>query len=181
MLRRRLRSGFWIPPMTAAKKSPAPRHPAAGKDIFDSPPGSVDEIITLFYLGYRAGVAGPGRVLDKLGFGRPHHRILYVVARHPGIAIAGLIGTLAVSRQALHRPLRDLTEQGYVAQKPAPTNRRLALLTLTPKGAALEARLTDLQYQAFAKAFAATGPEAEQQWKAVMRALASQVRPAFTV
>jgi DNA-binding MarR family transcriptional regulator len=181
MLRRRIPSGFRVPPMKATKKQPAPRDPAAGRDIFDSPPGSVDEIITLFYLGYRAGVAGPGRVLDKLGFGRPHHRILYVVARHPGIAIAGLIETLAVSRQALHRPLGDLVKQGYVAQKAAPTNRRLALLTLTPKGAALESKLTDLQYQAFAKAFAATGPEAEQHWKAVMRALADQVRPAFTV
>ena len=167
--------------MTAAKKNPVPRNPSAGRNIFDSPRGSVDETISLFYLGYRAGVAGPGRVLDKLGFGRPHHRILYVVARRPGIAIAGLIETLAVSRQALHRPLGDLVKQGYVVQKAAPTNRRLAMLTLTPKGAALEARLTDLQYQAFAKAFAATGPDAEQQWKAVMRALAEQVRPAITV
>lgn len=167
--------------MTVAKKSPAPRIPVPRRDILDSLRGSVDETISLFYLGYRAGVAGPGRVLDKLGFGRPHHRILYVVARQPGIAIGSLIEMLAVSRQALHRPLRDLVAQGYVAQKAAPTNRRLALLTLTPKGAALESKLTDLQYQAFAKAFAATGPEAEQHWKAVMRALADQVRPAFTV
>jgi DNA-binding MarR family transcriptional regulator len=162
--------------MTARKKTVIPR-----TGLLNPPGGSVDETIALFYLGYRAGVAGPGRVLDKLGFGRPHHRILYVVARQPGIAIAGLIDMLAVSRQALHRPLRDLVAQGYVAQKPSPTNRRLALLTLTAKGAALESKLTDLQYQAFAKAFAAVGPEAEQQWKAVMRALAEQVRPAFSV
>lgn len=144
-------------------------------------PRGVHETIALFYLGYRAGVAGPGRVLDKLGFGRPHHRVLYVVARQPDISIARLIDMLAVSRQALHRPLRDLITQGYIAQKPSPSNRRLALLTLTAKGVALESKLTDLQYQAFAKAFAAAGPEAEQQWKKVMRALAEQVRPAFTV
>jgi DNA-binding MarR family transcriptional regulator len=172
--------------MTAAKKSPLPRHPAprnaaSRHDLLDSSRGSVDETISLFYLGYRAGVAGPKKVLDKLGFGRPHHRVLYVVARQPGIAIASLIDLLEVSRQALHRPMRDLFAQGYLVQKPSPTNRRLALLTLTPKGAALESRLTDLQYDAFAKAFAAAGPEAEQQWKAVMRALAEQVRPAFTV
>ncbi|WP_341898553.1 MarR family transcriptional regulator [Ferrovibrio terrae] len=141
----------------------------------------MDETIALFYLGYRAGVAGPKRVLDKLGFGRPHHRILFVVARQPGIAIASLIEMLEVSRQALHRPLGDLVKQGYVAQKAAPTNRRLAMLSLTPKGAALESKLTELQAQAFAKAFAVTGPDAEQQWKAVMRALAEQVRPAITV
>lgn len=162
--------------MTASKKSPAPR-----QTILDSPRGSVDETIALFYLGYRAGVAGPKRVLDKLGFGRPHHRILFVVARQPGIAITSLIDMLEVSRQALHRPLGDLVKQGYVAQKAAPANRRLAMLALTPKGAALESKLTELQYQAFAKAFAAAGPDAEQQWKAVMRALAEQVRPAVTV
>lgn len=162
--------------MTAAKKTPASRH-----DILESSRGSVDETISLFYLGYRAGVAGPKKVLDKLGFGRPHHRVLYVVARRPGIAITNLIDMLEVTRQALHRPMRDLIAQGYLLQKPAPTNRRLALLTLTPKGAALESKLTELQYDAFAKAFAAAGPEAERQWKAVMRVLAEQVRPAFTV
>jgi DNA-binding MarR family transcriptional regulator len=167
--------------MTAAKKSSASRSPATRHDLLESSRGSVDETIALFYLGYRAGVAGPKKVLDKLDFGRPHHRILYVVARRPGIAIANLIDLLEVSRQALHRPMRDLIAQGYLVQKPAPTNRRLTLLSLTPKGAALESKLTDLQYEAFAKAFAATGPEAEQQWKAVMRALAEQVRPAFTV
>lgn len=173
--------------MTAPKKSPTAPKPsgkgaASRASVLDSAPrGSVHETISLFYLGYRAGVAGPKRVLDKLDFGRPHHRILYVVARQPGIAITGLIDMLEVSRQALHRPLGDLVKQGYVAQKPAPTNRRLALLTLTPKGAALESRLTDLQYQAFAAAFAAAGPDAEQHWKDVMRALAGQVRPAITV
>jgi DNA-binding MarR family transcriptional regulator len=167
--------------MTAAKKPLPPRSPAPLRDAADSARGSVDETISLFYLGYRAGVAGPKKVLDKLDFGRPHHRILYVVARRPGIAITNLIDLLEVSRQALHRPMRDLIAQGYLVQKPAPTNRRLTLLTLTPKGAALESRLTDLQYDAFARAFAAAGPEAEQHWKAVMRALSEQVRPAFTV
>lgn len=168
--------------MTAAKKPPAPRKPTPRdpvprRDFLDSLRGSVDETISLFYLGYRAGTDAPNRVLDKLGFGRPHHRILYVIARQPGIAIANLIDLLAVSRQALHRPLGDLIKQGYVTQKPAPNNRRLALLTLTPKGAALENKLTGLQYQTFASAFAAAGPEAERQWKAVMRALADQVQP----
>jgi DNA-binding MarR family transcriptional regulator len=168
--------------MPAAKKSPAPKQsPGPRTDVLDSSRGPVDETISLFYLGYRAGVAGPKRILDKLDFGRPHHRILYVVARQPGIAIGGLIEMLEVSRQALHRPLGDLVKQGYVAQKPAPANRRLALLTLTPKGTALESKLTDLQYAAFAKAFAAAGPDAERHWKAVMRALADQVRPAITV
>lgn len=168
--------------MTVAKRTPSPpRGTAARHDILASSRGSVDETISLFYLGYRAGVAGPKKVLDKLGFGRPHHRVLYVVARRPGIAIASLIDMLEVTRQALHRPMRDLIAQGYLVQKPAPTNRRLTLLTLTPKGAALESKLTDLQYDAFARAFAATGPEAEQQWKAVMRALAEQVRPAITI
>lgn len=166
--------------MPAPKKNTAPQSPRG--HLLDSPlQGSVHETISLFYLGYRAGVAGPKKMLDKLEFGRPHHRVLYVVARRPGISITSLIDLLEVSRQALHRPMRDLIEQGYLAQKPAPTNRRIALLTLTPKGAALESKLTELQYEAFAKAFAAAGPEAERQWKAVMRALAEQVRPAFTV
>ncbi len=166
--------------MPAPKKNTASQSPR-GSLLDASSRGAVDETISLFYLGYRAGVAGPKKVLDKLDFGRPHHRVLYVVARHPGISIASLIDLLEVSRQALHRPLGELVKQGYVAQKPAPTNRRLALLTLTPKGAALESKLTELQYDAFAKAFAAAGPDAEQHWKAVMRALAEQVRPAFTV
>ena len=140
-----------------------------------APPGAVEETISVFYYGYRAGVAGPEKILQRLGFGRPHHRILYVLARQPGIGLTALVGLLKVSRQALHRPLRDLIDQGYVVQKPAPANRRITQLTLTPKGTALEAKLTSAQYETFARAFAETGPEAERHWKAVMRALAAQV------
>lgn len=157
--------------MPAAKKETITRN-----DMLDSLRGGADEIITLFYLGYRAGTDAPNKLLDKLGFGRPHHRVLFLVARQPGITITNLIDLLGVSRQALHRPLRELVAQGYMNQKPAPTNRRLAVLTLTPKGAALEAKLTGTQYETFARAFAATGPESEKHWKAVMRALAMQAR-----
>lgn len=140
-----------------------------------TPPGAVEETISVFYYGYRAGVAGPEKILQRLGFGRPHHRILYVVARQPGIGLSMLVDLLKVSRQALHRPLRELIDQGYVVQRPAPANRRIAELTLTAKGTGLEAKLTSAQYESFAKAFATAGPESERHWKAVMRALAAQV------
>ena len=53
------------------------------------------------------------------GLGRVHHRILYFVARSPGIAVNALLGVLDVSKQALHAPLRELVDKGLIAATPA--------------------------------------------------------------
>ncbi len=135
------------------------------------PPPPVDPSALLFF-AFRALTAEPDRVLAERGLSRVHHRILYVVARNPGLRIGELLATLRVSKQALNRPLRELSRLGLVAATTPAHNRRARELRLTDPGERLERRLTAAQRRRFARAFSAAGAGAERGWRDVMRRLA---------
>ncbi len=129
--------------------------------------------IELMHFGYRAMVAKPDRVLAARGLSRVHHRILYFVARLPRPSVNELLRTLAVSKQALNGPLRDLYAQQLIAFERAAEDARVKRLALTPAGRRLEGRLSALQRQQFEAVFAAAGPTAEAGWRAAMALLAA--------
>lgn len=131
------------------------------------------EAIEQLYFAYRAFTAPPDRILQQRGLGRVHHRILYFVGHRPGITVNGLCQTLAVTKQALHAPLRHLLSQGLVTMQPAAHDRRVRCLELTPAGRALEARLTATQLELLRAAFAAAGMAAATGWLATTAALAA--------
>jgi DNA-binding MarR family transcriptional regulator len=133
-----------------------------------------DEAIELVYFAWRELVAEPDRLLARRKLNRVHHRILYCIARGPGITIGGLCRVLDVSKQAVHQPLAALIDAGFVARMIEPTNRRVRRLSLTSRGAQLEERLAAAQRVRFERAFRAAGPTAEAQWREVMRLLAEQ-------
>src|SRR6185369_13846420 len=95
-------------------------------------PDQLRRAIELLFFAYREFTDRPDRILDRRGLARPHHRILYFVGRHPGLSVGGLLEILAVSKQALSAPLRQLTEMGLVALAADPEDRRVRRLTLTP-------------------------------------------------
>jgi DNA-binding transcriptional ArsR family regulator len=68
--------------------------------------------------------------LATLGLSRPHHRILYVVARHPDISIGALIEVLGISKQAVNRPLGLLLQRKLLTSKRSPEQHRSKLLRL---------------------------------------------------
>jgi DNA-binding MarR family transcriptional regulator len=134
----------------------------------------LEESIELFFFAYRAFTSRPDRMLEQRGLGRVHHRILHFVGRNPQIAVNALLGILGVSKQALNAPLRQLIEMKLVTVEFAEHDRRVKQLSLTTTGRQLEQQLTGTQMKHLAATFAATGPEAEQAWRAVMRALPAQ-------
>lgn len=129
------------------------------------------EAIELFYFAYRQFTSGPDRILERRGLGRVHHRILYFVGRHPGIGVNKLLEILAVSKQALNAPLRQLLEMKLVTSTSATHDRRVRQLRLTAEGQKLEAQLTGTQIKGLAQAFGAAGPSAEAGWRKAMRAM----------
>ena len=131
----------------------------------------LQQAIEQFYFAYRAFTAVPDRILQDLGLGRVHHRILYFVGRNPGLNINELLQVLSVSKQALNAPLRRLTELGLVEVKTARHDRRVRQLSLSRKGKTLEARLTRLQLDHLARAFSSSGTAAAEGWISVMQAL----------
>lgn len=133
---------------------------------------SLRRAIEELYFGYRAFTALPDKVLAERGLGRTHHRVLYFVRRDPGISVGELLAVLRVTKQAVHRPIKDLEERGLVSVAGDRTDRRVRRLSVTPDGAELEAQLTAAQMRLLDRAFRGLGEPAEAHWHEVMRRLA---------
>jgi DNA-binding MarR family transcriptional regulator len=125
----------------------------------------------LLFFGYRDFTGGADRILEELGMGRAHHRVLHFVGRRPGITVGDLLAILAITKQSLGRVLTPLVEEGYVTQAPGRSDRRQRLLTLAPKGLALEQRLFECQREHVMRAYREAGPVAVEGFRKVMRGL----------
>ena len=136
--------------------------------------GGYDEAIELIYFAWRELVGEPDRLLARRGLSRVHHRIIYCIARAPGITIGGLCRVLGVSKQAVHLPLASLIDADLVVRTVDPTNRRVRRLSLTTRGVQLEERLAAVQRVRFERAFREAGPIAERHWRDVMKLLAAR-------
>lgn len=126
------------------------------------------EAIEDFFFGYRTFTALPDRLLAERGLGRTHHRILHFVRRDDGLSIGALLDILGITKQALHRPVKDLESQGLIVIAPDAADRRVRRLTITDDGRALEAELTDAQMCLLDNTFRQAGEGAEAAWRAVM-------------
>lgn len=125
----------------------------------------------LLFFGYRDFTAGADAVLAELGMGRAHHRVLHFVGRRPGITVGELLGILGITKQSLGRVLTPLVEGGHVRASAGRNDRRQRLLSLTPKGAALERQLFERQREQVVRAYREAGPVAVEGFRRVMRGL----------
>lgn len=126
-------------------------------DIISNAPLKDDEaaaLVELLFFAYRDFVADPDGILEGLGFGRAHHRVLHFVGRDPGMTVAQLLDILQITKQSLARVLKELLEKGYVVQQSGVEDRRQRLLSLTDKGEALWRDLIAPQTRRFRRAVA---------------------------
>jgi len=115
-------------------------------------------LIELLFFAYRDFVSDPDAVLEQLGFGRAHHRVVHFVGRNPGMTVAQLLDILRITKQSLSRVLKDLIDQGFVYQLEGETDRRQRLLYLTASGEDLRARLMAPQMSRMRRAFTEASP-----------------------
>ena len=85
----------------------------AGHAVPDDPYWYVEAL----FFAYRDFTSDPDRILNEIGFGRAHHRVLHFVHRYPGMRVADLLEILQITKQSLARVLRELIKEGYVAQR----------------------------------------------------------------
>jgi len=121
------------------------------------------DLIELFFFAYRDFVGDADRLLEKLEFGRAHHRVLHFVDRRPGLTITELLEILGITKQSLARVLKDLVEGGYIETQSGVTDRRQRLLFPTIRGRSLSRDLLHLQSERFARAFTELGDGARQR------------------
>ena len=126
-----------------------------------------------FFLGYQAFTAKADEMLARRGLGRVHHRILFFIARYPGLSVKQLLSALGVSKQALNIPLRQLLEMQLVQSVTAADDKRKRLLGFTAEGAKLELALRREQAKLLRRVFDETGEAAVHGWLAVNQALAN--------
>ncbi|MFT8244391.1 MarR family winged helix-turn-helix transcriptional regulator [Roseomonas sp. BN140053] len=125
----------------------------------------------LLFFGYRDFTRDADVLLEQLGLGRAHHRVLHFVGRRPGLTVGELLGILGITKQSLGRVLGALLEQGYVTQAPGRADRRQRLLSLTESGRMLERQLFDKQRDTVMRAYREAGPAAVDGFRRVMRGL----------
>jgi DNA-binding MarR family transcriptional regulator len=92
------------------------------------------DVMGLFYFAYRDFVGDADALLERQGFGRAHHRVLYFVNLKPGMPVADLLDILKITKQSLARVLRQLIDNGYIEQKTGHADRRQRMLHATEKG-----------------------------------------------
>lgn len=130
-----------------------------------------------FFFGYQAFTAKPDEILARRGLSRVHHRILFFIARYPGLSVKQLLGYLGVSKQALNTPLRQLLEMHLVESVAADNDKRKRLLGLTGDGAKLEQALRREQVKLLDRVFKESGEMAVRNWLAVNQALGNAHQP----
>lgn len=132
------------------------------------------DLIELLFFAYRDFVGDPDQVLEKLRFGRAHHRVLHFVNRNPGMKVAELLDVLKITKQSLGRVLKQLIDEGYVVQKAGANDRRQRLLYATAAGEALATKLAGLQALRIKRVLAELGPDTRETAR---RFLAGMIDP----
>ena len=104
----------------------------------------IRKIIELIFFSYRDFTSGPDEILDKINFGRAHHRVIYFVGKREQITIRNLLSILQITKQSLSRVLNQLVKEKYIIVSPG-NDKRTKNLSLTKKGMELEEKLTNIQ------------------------------------
>ena len=120
-------------------------------------------LIEAVFFAYRDFISSADRDLEKLGFGRAHHRVLHFVNRTPGLTVAQLLEPLAITKQSLARVLKQLVDAGLIAQRTGSDDRRQRRLYPTRSGRELTLSLAAPQSRRIERAILAAGRGGEEE------------------
>lgn len=130
---------------------------SAEKASLPAPDPRFITVVELLFFAYRDFTREADAVLAEFGLGRAHHRVLHFVNRNPGLRVADLLEVLKITKQSLARVLKQLVDEGWIAQQTGIDDRRERRLRATDKGAALARRLDQLQAERVAGALETCG------------------------
>ena len=104
----------------------------------------IRKAIELIFFSYRDFTAGPDKILEKINFGRAHHRVIYFVGKQKKITIKELLSILQITKQSLSRVLNQLVKEKFILLSTG-IDKRTKNLSLTKKGEDLEKELSTIQ------------------------------------
>ena len=109
--------------------------------LFDK---EIRKVIELIFFSYRDFTSGPDEILNKISFGRAHHRVIYFVGKKKQITIRNLLEILQITKQSLSRVLNQLVKESYIIVSVG-KDKRTKNLSLTIRGVELEKELSNIQ------------------------------------
>ena len=104
----------------------------------------IRKAIELIFFSYRDFTAGPDKILERINFGRAHHRVIYFVGKQKKITIKELLSILQITKQSLSRVLNQLVKEKFILVSTG-IDKRTKNLSLTKKGEDLEKELSTIQ------------------------------------
>ena len=104
----------------------------------------IRKIIELMFFSYRDFTSGPDKILEKINFGRAHHRVIYFVGKKNNLTIKELLSILQITKQSLSRVLNQLVREKFIILSTG-EDKRTKKLSLSKKGEELEKKLSDIQ------------------------------------
>ena len=110
----------------------------------------IRKIIELMFFAYRDFTSEPDVLLEKINFGRAHHRAIYFVGKKEKITIKELLSILQITKQSLSRVLNQLVKEKYIILSVG-EDKRTKNLSLTKKGHELESELSTIQIKKIKK------------------------------
>ena len=145
-------------------------------DTSTQPDGKIETIIELMFFAYRDFIGDSDIILEKLGFGRAHHRVLHFVDRKEGLTVAELLELLRITKQSLARVLKQLIDSGYIEQREGAHDRRQRKLYLTENGYSLISQLREPQSRRIKQALNQSGQGPEDAMRFLDAMLGSKAR-----
>ena len=127
----------------------------------------IRKIIEMMFFSYRDFTAGPDKVLEKINFGRAHHRIIYFVGKKNKITIKDLLTILQITKQSLSRVLNQLVKEKYILVSTG-NDKRTKNLSLTNKGKELEIKLSNIQIKKIKSIFKDANEEEINSFKIIL-------------
>jgi len=116
-------------------------------------------------------LADLAEILEDLGLGRSHQRLLHFIGRQPGITMAELLQIVPLTKQSQSRLLKELAAKDLITQTQDEQDRRQRLLRLTERGRNVDQQLNDVLRRRLAIAYRAAGAEAVAGYHQVLEGL----------
>ncbi len=116
-------------------------------------------------------LADLAEILEDLGLGRSHQRLLHFIGRQPGITMAELLQIVPLTKQSQSRLLKELAAKDLITQTQDEQDRRQRLLKLTERGRNVNQQLNDVLRRRLAIAYRAAGADAVAGYHQVLEGL----------
>jgi DNA-binding MarR family transcriptional regulator len=109
---------------------------------------------------------------ENLGLGRSHWRACFLLRRRPGVGVQELAHLTSLSKQAASRILVDLAGKGLVEKTPGDLDARRRSASLTARGEAFEAAISERLRNQIARAYRTGGLDGVAGARRILAALA---------